>query len=102
MSYHIVTKPEGEGPSWFFKHSTFNSQLSTSSIHPLYALHLTHSFPQRAFLNSFGINSLRTLSIATGAYLPLALFPPLSAPYPSARLTPLKCAVPRIYLHGSR
>ena len=48
-----------------------NFQLSTSSIHPFYFLHLTHSFPQRALHNSPAINMLRTLSIATGVYPPV-------------------------------
>jgi hypothetical protein len=53
---------------------TSNFLASLSSIHPLSFQYLTHSFPQRTLLNSFGINSLRTLSITTGVYPPLSLF----------------------------
>src|SRR6266851_775597 len=50
-------------------------ELSTSSsIYPLLFHALAHSFSQRALHNSFGINSLRTLSVATDVYTPQALF----------------------------
>jgi hypothetical protein len=43
---------------------------SDPPIHPLSFLYLTRSFPQRHPVNSFGINSLRTLSVSTGVRVP--------------------------------
>ncbi len=40
------------------------------AIHPLYFLHITHSFQQRAARNSFGIKLFRTLFILTGGVPP--------------------------------
>jgi hypothetical protein len=45
-------------------------QISTTSIHPFYFLHLAHSFPQRPSHNPLLINYFRTLSIATGGVPP--------------------------------
>ena len=54
---------------------SFDLQLSTLNfrlrrIYPLSFHILTHSFARRALCNSFGINSLRTLSIITGCTPP--------------------------------
>src|SRR6267378_5809640 len=46
---------------------------SVSQNHPLYFLHLTDSPTQRALLNSFGINPLCTLFVATEGVPPQKL-----------------------------
>ncbi len=74
----------GRGP---LLRQTPNFPLSTSFIHPLYFLHLTHSFPQRALHNPFGINPLRILFVATGVYPPLGtLICSVAIPLPSPSL----------------